>query len=282
MYAVSYKKNNINSICDAYLAKNITNKILRFTIPFSIIFIIEQIIYFLQNGQQYSRSVLDFIHLFLIGGTWSGSYYYPVMIQFVFVYPVIFFIIKKHDLKGVLIYGILNLVFEILKSAYFMNEECYRLLMFCYIFVISYGCYLAIGKVKVKNTWYLFSFITGFLYLIIVCYTKHNPIIIIFWTHTSLFSGLYVFPIISILFSKINLRCGLLEILGRALFDIFLVQKVYFTYIGLIPFSINNRFIQILVNISICITTGLVFYFIEVIAVKRILKSLYSILEWNY
>lgn len=95
MYAVSYKKNNINSIGDAYLAKNIINKILRFTIPFSIIFITEQIVYFLQNGQQYSKSILDFIHLFLIGGTGPGSYYYPVMIQFIFVYPVIFFYYKK-------------------------------------------------------------------------------------------------------------------------------------------------------------------------------------------
>lgn len=89
-YAVSYKKNNINSIGDAYLAENIINKILRFTIPFSIIFIIEHIIYFLQNKQSYSNNILDFINLFLIGGSGPGSYYYPVMIQFIFVYPIIF------------------------------------------------------------------------------------------------------------------------------------------------------------------------------------------------
>lgn len=165
-----------------------------------------------------------------------------------------------------------------------MNEQCYRLLMFRYIFVIAYGCYLAIGKVKIKNILYLFSLIIGFLYLIIVSYTKYNPIIITFWTHTSLFSGLYIFPVINILFNRINLRCGLLEILGRASFDIFLVQKVYFyfTYTGLISLSVSNIFISVLVNISICITGGLVFWFVEVRVVKMILKSLYSFFKWNY
>ncbi len=195
------------------------------------------------------------------------------MIQFIFVFPVIYFIIKKHDFKGLLLCGILNALFEILKCAYCMNEECYRLLMFRYLFVIAFGCYMEIRKTKLKNIWYFTSLIIGVLFIIIVCYTEYTPVIVIFWTRTSFISGLYIIPIMVILINKINFRCKILELFGKASFNIFLVQMVYFNFIEWIPYQINSRLGQILINIIVCVSLGSIFYYIEGNLGRKLFKN---------
>ena len=274
LYAKSYKKKEISNIGSAYLLENILNKIFRFTFPFTIIFLIEQILFYILTVENWNnKNIWSFIYLFLRGGTGPGSYYYPVMIQFIFVFPVIYFIIKKHDFKGLLLCGILNALFEILKCAYCMSEECYGWLMFRYLFVIAFGCYMEIRKTKLKNIWYFTSLIIGVLFIIIVCYTEYTPVIVIFWTRTSFISGLYIIPIMVILINKINFRCKILELFGKASFNIFLVQMVYFNFIEWIPYQINSRLGQILINIIVCVSLGSIFYYIEGNLGRKLFKN---------
>lgn len=188
----------------------------------------------------------------------------PLMIQFVFVFPVIYFIVKRYEAKGVLLCGLINAMYEILQSAYGMNEECYRLLLFRYILVISFGCYLALEKeIRIKNKYYVMSFVIGAIFILSCCYLNYNAKIIIYWTRTSFVACLYVLPIVAFFIEK-EMKCWLLELLGRAAYNIFLVQMVYyFTYADLIYAIVDNRIMQLAINFFICCIGGIAFYIIE-------------------
>lgn len=129
-YSLSYTKKSINCIEKAYELGNIVNKMIRYTIPYIIAFIIEQIAFVLMGITSVSVQQIPIIgKSFLSGGIGPGSYYYPIMMQFIFMFPVIYFIIRKYQMKGVCICGCINAFYEILQGAYEMNEDCYRLLV---------------------------------------------------------------------------------------------------------------------------------------------------------
>jgi len=270
VYSKSFDANKIVSIENAYAFPNIYKKVMRFTIPFIIAFLIEEIAIVMSGTA--SITIFEIIFSFLKGGVGPGSYYYPIMIQFIFVFPVIYFIIKRHDFNGVIICGIINFVYELLKSAYSMNEECYRLLVFRYILVIAFGAYLAVGKQKINYKVCIMSIIIGIVYISTLLYCDYPPVIITYWQGTSFIACLYILPI-STLLIKIPFKCKLLEILGRASYNIFLVQKIYYTGIDFMYNIIGNRIIQLFVNIIICTLVGVLFYYIETPITKFVLNK---------
>ncbi len=149
VHSLSYKKHEINTLSDAYDLKNTINKIIRYTIPFLIIYIVEVTLASIEQG--YLDEPLKLFYFFLQGTRGPGSYYYPILLQFVFLFPLIYFIIKRLDFKGLILCAAINFSYEILKNAYHVEEDCYRLIVFRYIFVIAFGCYLAIGKKQIKK-----------------------------------------------------------------------------------------------------------------------------------
>ena len=104
---------------------------------------------------------------FFRGGVGKGSYYYPIMIQFIFCFPIIFAIVQKHDFNGVLICFFINLSYEFLRRMYGMPVGEYRLLLFRYTLLISYGSYLAMGNYKRHAKLSRISFFIGIIYIIV-------------------------------------------------------------------------------------------------------------------
>lgn len=153
-----------------------------------------------------------------------------------------------------------------------MNEECYRLLVFRYILVIAFGAYLAVGKQKINYKVCIMSIIIGIVYISTLLYCDYPPVIITYWQGTSFIACLYILPI-STLLIKIPFKCKLLEILGRASYNIFLVQKIYYTGIDFMYNIIGNRIIQLFVNIIICTLVGVLFYYIETPITKFVLNK---------
>ena len=143
------------------------DKIIRYSIPFIIAFCIEEIPVFLYDKKALSLDIVFSLLLtFLQGGSGPGSYYYPIMIQFVFLFPIIFFILKKYKFKGVVICGIVNAVYELLKRAYGMNEGYYRLLLFRYILLIAIGCYLTSDDFRINIKAAFLSCLIGISFII--------------------------------------------------------------------------------------------------------------------
>ena len=278
VYSFSYRRNTIESIGMSYYPKNIINKFIRYTVPFVIVFVIEEILWIHADlgGTAYTC-----IMGFLQGGWGQGSYYYPVMIQFIFVYPIIYFIIKKHNFIGVIICGVINAIYELLQCAYGMNESCYRLLMCRYILLIAVGCYIASEEYVFRKKLSVILFCIGFLFITSIYYWGYTPKIISYWTGTSFIASFYIIPIAMILLSRVrNVRLKLLEIIGKASYHIFLAQMVWYIFgTGFISIYIANRLSQIVCNIIVCLILGVVFYYIETPINKYINKKVSSLVK---
>ena len=279
VYSLSFEKHKINTIGKAYSLNNVLNKIIRYTIPFLIIFVIEIVIRSIEKGHILEPG--NIFYIFLQGGYGPGAYYYPFLLQFIFVFPVIFFIIKKFDFKGLILCAVLNLLYEILKNAYYVNENCYRSLVLRYILVIAFGCYLAIGKKRIKWPVYLSCFLIGTAYIIVFKYFEITPKFTQWWTGTSFWASMFIFPIAAFLISK-NIKFKPLEIIGKASYNIFLVQMLYFWCCADIIygwFSSANTFLLLLINAVFCVTVGIVFYYIETPITKLITRKSSLILK---
>ena len=54
----------------------------------------------------------------------------------------------RKDIKGLQICFIINLLYEVLQYDWGLGQQCYRYLIFRYLFLISVGCYIGIYGVK--------------------------------------------------------------------------------------------------------------------------------------
>lgn len=273
VYTKSFESRRITSFKQAYAFDNVFSKFVRYTVPFAIAYVIEVVCFLVMRVEQ------NYIFLFLRGGEGPGSYYYPVLVQFIFLFPIIFFIVKEYRLRGLMICLAMNVVYELLHTVYGMNEECYRLLVFRYIFVIAFGCYLNYADEETEDTKKLFKkclmigSIVGVVFLWLVFYQGYQPIIIKHWIGTSFLANMYLLPIAQFLICKGRVKISILELFGKASYNIFLVQMVYFafgSYIvhGLIPV----RAVYNIIDIVLCLIAGVIFYYVEQPITNQVLK----------
>ena len=268
VYTKSFHNNHLNSIGDAYTINNILRRILKYSIPFIIAFAVEEIIFTFSGN--INHNIAQIGRSFLNGGHGPGGYYYPILIQFIFYFPIIFVIIQKYDFKGVVICGLINFIYELLKRSYGMNAECYRLLLFRYTLLIAFGCYLAMGKYKRHRLLSVICFFTGGTYIFLTQYIGIVPPITNFWTGTSMWAALFLISFSpSLIINKIKNRP--IEILGKASYEIFLIQMVYYSYPVFYVYKfMTSRALQVLITITLCVFVGIVFYYFVTPLTNRI------------
>ena len=113
------------------------------------------------------------------------------------------------------------------------------------------------------------------MYIIIYKYIAVSPIIMIYWTGTSMIASMLVIPLSNKLIQIDKLRFKPIELLGKASYDIFLVQMAYYGLFANHLYSIiHNSLLQIVVSITICLGLGMAFYFIETPLTKVVSKLL--------
>ena len=270
VYTKSFQKNEIETLDSAYNKKYLLKNLIRYTIPYLIAFLIDfcaQAILYIRNPTGIKRFLVHEIALFLQGGNGPGSYYYPEMIQIMFLFPIIYVLVRKYNLKGVLTVAFATFFLEVLKFPYMENEGQYRLLLFRYFMLLAFGSYFAMNKMNRKNWILLF---VGFCFIILFRYTNYKPKIFKWWTGTSMFPVLFIIPIFGFLVEK-NIRFAPLEKVGKASYNIFLTQMVYYCYLyWKIKGIFANVYLNALVSIVICVIIGIVFYEIE----NRITKAI--------
>lgn len=279
VYCLSYQRQNITCFSDAYHPKNIVNKMLRYTVPFLIAYILE-VGYLSLIGQITitRENLFGWILCFFQGGLGPGSYYYPIIIQFIFLYPAIYFIINKNATRGLITCFVINAIYEFLQCVYGVNEELYRVLVFRYIFVIASGCYIASPKTKLSLKKGLPLCLFGTFYIFCINYLQYTPKIIVHWATTSFIACLYIVPIMFWLIKKVKFcRFKPLEIIGKASYNIFLAQMVWYM-VGSwhLEEIIHNRVFLLGANLLICIVGGVIFYYIETPITKWIIKKIYT------
>ena len=262
--SLSFEKNGV-TLKSAYHPKNIICKLLRFIIPFLPVFIVEYIILYMTFGNRLTwRFLLD---TFITGGIGPGNYYFPIMLQVVLIFPLIWAVIRKLGFKGLVICFAVNFAYEVFKTLIHMDPEVYRYIAFRYVFIISFGCYLFVKQKesnKKNNIWYYLAGVVGAIYIFVFIYTDLKPYFTTEWTKTSCFAVLYIFPLMLHIIKPNKIHIELIEILGRASLNIYYIQLIYFWYISeVIESFIPVTVLKIAFNLIICCALGVLYYKIE-------------------
>lgn len=273
LYAKSLQKKSISCVTQAYSLANsgIVERLIRYSVPFLIAFSVEVTAFEVFHLREFP-SALTLLREFICGGYGGGSYYYPLLVQLVFLFPLIYFCIYRHKEKGLIVCCILNVVYELLQWAYCLGEGTYRLLIFRYILLISFGCYFGLGG-KLRTSTALLMFSIGFLSAIFNAYVGITPFFITYWRTTSFLTAMYTVPIFFVV-HKLDVHFKPLELIGKASYNIFLVQMVFYRFASHFIYElVPNRFIQFAICMLSCLTGGIVFYYVETPITNRCIEA---------
>ncbi len=271
LFAESFKRKNVTKFREAYNLKQIINKIIRYTIPLILIYGIEVVLKIYVAKQELSASKI--FTTFFLGGFGPGSYYYPYMIQFIFLFPLIYFAIRKWNFGGLVACGAANVIYEVLKVPLHMTASTYRLIVLRYIFAIAIGCYISLGKKKMPVWLGILSMIFGAGFIYAVCYTDYRPTYFFRWARTSMLAVFYIAPIAYVLIKNCTWSFKPLAMLGKASYNIFFVQMVVFhVFKAITKHGIEGTWLPMLATYAACIGLGLVFYLLETPVTKAVVK----------
>ena len=276
----SYERKGIHHFGETYEPVGLLKKYIRYSVPFFITFGIQIILEHLL----YHNVTLDRITEYVFKGGFGkyGTYYYPILLQMIVLFPIIYYTIKKF--KGGLIYCFFfNIAFEVIQNLIEMKRTDYRLLVFRYIYIISFGCYLYLrGQKKIKK-WYPFLFIIGVSYIMLISYTSYKPQLFTYWKNTSALATMYVIPIFGFLMEYYNKKSELFEkniitktlaFIGTASYNIFFIQILYYNYFNkMVGKFISHDIIHVLINLILCLIFGIGFYYLETPLTKKLIKQ---------
>ncbi|KAF1083740.1 hypothetical protein SPSYN_03089 [Sporotomaculum syntrophicum] len=217
---------------------------------------------FLQIGNfQASYWVKEFFN----GGSGPGSYFVPLVLQIIFFLPVLYILAQKNANLMLIGAFALNILFELGCYYWAMPQSTYRFIFLRYLFAIALGIWLA--KAKHIN-WYLVTAgaLLSLLYITGVSFYDLRPPVqpdwspqnapAFFWPFMVVLLGLKLLP------EQANGPVKLIAALGKASYHIFLSQMVYFYYMDYL-FAKLPLGLYILINLTICLSAGYLFYLLE-------------------
>lgn len=263
-YANSYINRGCTELVQMYNIKLLLKRFLRLSIPFIIILILEYLFHF--------KNIINnsLIINFLRGGEGRGNYYFPVMLQIIFLYPLAYYFLKKNSRKFLWAIFILCILFEVICAYINLKNGIYRLISVRYFLYICLGTWLKLTP-KINSEKLLVSFVIGINAITLFMY---NPDIVSLpfnhWRHTNIMCAFYIFPIFAYIYYNYanfewkNLWGNILRLIGKASWHIFLIQMFIFGYLyDRNIFANYCSFKSGIVIIIICIITGIAFYMAE-------------------
>ena len=234
------------SLKELYELKKIFKNIVRFIFPALLSCI------FVMIWEPNNKSLFK---TFIMGGYGPGSYYPILMVQFVFVCPLLYRYVK--DRKSILVTIFLCIFFEILTNVLHMNPGVYRILLYRYIIYIVGGMIIYRMKDDISIRVKFSIFICGVLYIIMIK-EGYKPVIFKSWSNTAMPVAMYVVPIVYTIirkyyfFSIKNIVGNILGTIGKASYHILFAQIIMrklWEQIG------NDSFVSV---VSICLFSSLI------------------------
>lgn len=128
--ANGFEESYTNNILKWYSGKKFLKKILKVLVPYSIMFIIWLIYRKMITGNFLTGGISQTVSFFLRGGTGPGSYYTPVILQFLIIFPCFYFLIQKDWFKGAFLVLFLAIHYEFLRTVWNFSSEFYRIFSF--------------------------------------------------------------------------------------------------------------------------------------------------------
>lgn len=199
----------------------------------------------------------------LMGSFEHGGYYIPIMIQAIFVTPLLYAFIQKNRTKNGLILLVSMFILDWVVMLFEVSSGIYRILIVRYLFAIVLGIWFALIERPLNKKVLGFLASMSFIYITVVYYfgietpleqywqVQHAPAY--FWTLFIVALVLKVKPL-----KSGNVFNNTMIKLGQNSYHIFLVQMIYFWIIGLFNFSLSP-ILAVVVNLIICLIGGLWF-----------------------
>ena len=260
-FAMSNQKKADGNLKKMYAWKMIKPKLIRFLVPFFTVCVIEIIL--LMEEQKHINPP----RIFLLGAYGPGSYYVPIMIQLLIIFPIIYKLVEKNAIMGLWLSAIANLVYEIAIKCLQIDKYYYRLSIGRYLLLIAFGCYLYLHpEHRMTKKQLIGMFAAGMLYIVTVLWLDWDSIIFDYWTPTAMPITFYIVPIVILLFrkfyhSKLPGKAGkLLTCIGQASYHIFLVQMVYYHFELGGKIMTSAWYTAIPFNILVTVAIGILFY----------------------
>ena len=261
VYSLSMSRKGVAHAEEAYRMPLILKRMARYTIPMITVIIWEIVD---PHFNTLTMSWDELLAWAIDGTNGMGSYYYPVMMQLIFFFPVIYFVIDVQKEAGLIICLAINAVYEVLAWAYGMDGGCYRLLVFRYTFVLAVGVF-TFKEYKINMSWSAIMTIIGALFIISLGRMNFVPTILNKdWATTNFVSSLLIVPAMIWILQNVRIRFTPLEIFGRASYHIFLAQMVYYAgYYTILQEKIRSWQLHLLAGMAVCLAVGVAFYCVD-------------------
>jgi len=260
-------KGGINSLLECYnrqLLKKRFDRIMwvyLFTVAFEML-----ASFILTNYLQIGNFQLNYwLKEFFNGGSGPGSYFVPLLIQIILFLPVLYVIANKNINYMLIGSFAVNMLFELYCYYYNMPQSTYRFIFLRYLFAVALGVWLA--KTKQIN-WYFVTVgaIVSLLYITSYNFYDFKLPVQPDWSPQN--APAFLWPLMVVLLGLKILpeqAKGIVKLiaeLGKASYHIFLVQMVYYYYMDYL-FKNLHICIYTLINLSICLSVGYIFYLFE-------------------
>lgn len=280
-YSGSYVRHNVCSFTKMYDLNLLFKRVFRLGLPFTIIAVL-QYLFIMPYYEKYHHK----FSTFWINGAWGpGSYYFPMMMQLLALFPLIYWTVKKFKEKGVLTIFLLNFLFEFIAAASNMSGAAYRLFFFRFMIFAALGAYVVLYKDRIKDKFLNMSLMIGIVCISLTIYCKQEVFWpLINWKGTNMLSCFYVFPLFVYFYDYLKdgnfsnkIIDKTLTVIGNASWHIFLIQATYFSIINAPKFRTsaysNSPFFEAIpLAWGICICLGILFYYIEKFILDSIIK----------
>lgn len=271
--AESFQRRGYVSLNQFYNFPFLYGKVERLVYPFLFIWILEVIAHYLiLDGLSFTSLVTSLF----TGGWGPGSYFILVIIQATLILPLIYLLMKKNLTAAT----IALFFFSILVDAFCMMIDVpgsvYRVIIVRYIFVLVLGVWLSLNTKKINYKWLIPLAVLSAVYIAGVYYEEWNFFIerywqsqhapSYFWTLLLVIIGLKAYQ-----FKAANPLSRILVKMGKASYHIFLVQMFYF-WLAADSLSSLPLIIYLLISLTICIASGLLFFKSEN-SLRKVLKN---------
>ena len=291
VYAASLQDKTLK---EYYSYKNISRKLKRYLIPFLFVYLLEHFLYFIisrpaalsylietfgydfeteLNGLFTTKSLFKAL---FTGSYGPGNYYTPVIIQLIFLFPLLYLFIRRFRYKGLVASAFFCLCAELWQYTIGLPRTVYRYLILRHIMTICFGIYLHEGFYKRNIFLNLLSLVTGITYIIAHSYYKWTPVFFNNgWADVNFVACFFFCPVVAFLLSHKNMHCKPLEYIGKASYHIYLTQMVYYNFIkrDIMVAKLTCPYKWWFFSMIIIVFIGLSFYQLEILIRRSLQKE---------
>lgn len=272
--SLSADKNQIETFKQFYSKKKLQAKLSRILRPYAVVICLELLLgglqrFFFAKGPFLFFGIKDVLLYVLTGGTTPGSYYVLILLQFVFIFPLMLMFYRRTPKISITFFFSLHFFFDALTNYLPISGKLYRLLIFRYLAFIMLGIALYYEFDKVEK---LVKRLAGlsFAYIGYYAYLGSAPKVFSKWANTSLPTVFWALALVVLGMTYLekentNKLSMLFSRIGQASYQIFLVQKFLFGF-GLNRFfrKMNlNYGLSSFISIVLCCILGIVFQDIQ-------------------